>query len=231
MYLHWRIISCACETWYLHQGSSEHPHSLILERWSIFVFAGTNLPPPTWLKNLSANYGLAIIPWFLQFSSAPPGGWEIFLESQQPNTLIGFHYAGCWLEHYTVEANVTMCVLCRLPKQKEEVHQRDLLSGAVIRISQVTDSHQASHCIETCQASSFTGLSFSRHSKGEKGWRLFYSQNRGSLGIPRCIYSLYFTVSVHIQKGGMNRGAFSMKTKLIFRILYETHQHHIWRHT
>lgn len=51
------------------------------------------------------------------------------------------------------------------------------------------------------------------------------------VGIPRCIYSLYFTVSVHIQKGGMNRGAFSMKTKPIFRIIYETHQHHLWRHT
>ena len=51
------------------------------------------------------------------------------------------------------------------------------------------------------------------------------------VGIPRRIYSLYFAVLVHIQEGGMNRDAFSIKTKPIFRIIYETHQHHIWRHT
>lgn len=177
-------------------GTPSQPHS---GEMIYFCFRRNKSTTPNMIEEsfckLWVGYNTLIPSIFLSTSR----GWEIFLESQQPNTLIGFHYAGCWLEHYTVEANVTMCVLCRLPKQKEEVHQRDLLSGAVIRISQVTDSHQASHCIETCQASSFTGLSFSRHSKGEKGWRLFYSQNSGDPKVH--IQFIFHSFGPHTERG------------------------------
>ena len=43
-----------------------------------FFFSRTNLPPSEWLKNLSANYEFAIIPWFLQFPQPLQGMWNIF---------------------------------------------------------------------------------------------------------------------------------------------------------
>lgn len=43
------------------------------------------------LCKLWVGYNTLIPSIFLSTSR----GWEIFLESQQPNTLIGFHYAGC----------------------------------------------------------------------------------------------------------------------------------------